>query len=577
MANKECKIWIMKKLFPKGIDKLTGKEFEVTTVGRKKSDWAIESDDKKNVILIEDKETGDSGFNEAKKQVITYSQEIIDKYNNIISIAVKQDAKTNGFHVAVYVNGLLKEDEKPDNLNPLDYYWSLLNKKFNKETIIKNIGELNNKLHELGIADNIRASLASTFLVCINKGMQLTPDDDLETIKSKVDKALHKYCYDENGENLNKWKKISTLFETFCLDLQKQKSYLNSETLYTVWKEIKYKIFEYTKDTRGMEGYDVMSLFFTTFSKAALSNDKGQYFTPDHISSLMVELINLNVNSKVLDPTCGSGTFLAKCMDKMISLTKNDENKIKEIKQNQIFGIEKDDIVYGLATANMLLHKDGKSNIENANCFELIDKWLKAKQEGKKYPLIDRLIMNPPYQEKTNDTPELQFLAKALDILQPNGLATIILPISCANSKDAKEWKEKLLEQHRLVACLTTPPELFYPTAVGTCIMVFEAHVPHYGKTYLASWKDDKHYKKRMGKKNTVRVCDPKIWKETENLWLEGFKTKTNGDNIELTANDSWLYEAHMKIDYKKLTDDDFQKSINDYLAFLISNNKEIQ
>lgn len=576
MANKECKIWIMKKLFPEGIQKITGKEFEVKTKGRKKTDWAIESEDKKNVILIEDKETGDVSFEEAKKQVIAYSQDLINKYANIISIAVKQSAKTSDFNVAVYVNGLLKEDEKQNNLNPLDYYWSLVKHTFDKEKIIKNIGALNNTMHKLKIADNIRASIASTFLVCINKGMQITEDDDIESIKTKVYNHLYMYTKDETGEDLNKWKKIKTLFDTFCLDLKRQKSFLTASALFTVFKEIKYQVYEYIKDVKGMQGYDVMSLFFTTFSKAALSNDKGQYFTPDHISSLMVELIDLNVNSKVIDPTCGSGTFLAKCMDKMISMTRNDEQKIREIKQNQIYGIEFDEVVYGLVTANMLLHKDGKSNIENGDCFEIIDKWIKNKNEGKSYPLIDRLIMNPPYKEKDTDKPELEFLSKGLEILQPNGLATIILPISCANSDDAIEWKQKIMQQHKLLACFTMPPQLFYPTAVGTCIMVFEAHVPHSGKTYLASWKDDKHIKKRMGKKNTVRICDPIIWRDTWTKWLSDYKHKTNGLYLSLSHNDSWLYEAHMKIDYTKLTEQDFQKTVNDYLSYLIKNKGEI-
>lgn len=576
MSNKECKIWIMKKLFPKGIDKLTGKEFEVNTIGRKKVDWAFKSNDEKNIILIEDKETGDNSFFDAKKEVITYSQEIMDLYENIISIAVKHDDKTKNFHVAIYVNGLLKKDESENNLNSIDYYWSLLNHKFDKEKVIKNIGELNNTLHKLKIADNIRASIASTFLVCINKGMQLSVDDDIETIKTKVDKSLHKYCKDENGDDLNKWKKIGTLYETFTLDLKKNKSHLTPHNLYIVWKEIKYKIYEYIKDTKGMEGYDVMSLFFTTFSKAALSNDKGQYFTPDHISSLMVELINLNVNSKVIDPTCGSGTFLAKCMDKMISLTNNDDQKIKEIKQKQIFGIENDDIVYGLATANMLLHKDGKSNIELGDCFKIINKWLANKKSDKPYPLIDRLIMNPPYKQKQTDKDELEFLSIGLDILQPNGLATIILPISCVNSSSSINWKEKIMQQHRLIACFTMPPELFYPTAEGTCVIVLEAHVPHNGLTYLASWKDDKHFKKRMGKKNTVRICDSEIWKQTSTKWIDDYKNKKNGLYLNLSFNDSWLYEAHMKIDYKKLTDNDFQQTINDYLAYLIRNKGKI-
>ena len=42
---------------------------------------------------------------------------------------------------------------------------------------------------------------------------------------------------------------------------------------------------------------------------------------------------------------------------------------------------------------------------------------------------------------------------------------------------------------------------------------------------------------------------------------------------VELNYTDSWLYESHYKIDFETcLKESDFQKSINDYIAFLISN-----
>jgi hypothetical protein len=37
-------------------------------------------------------------------------------------------------------------------------------------------------------------------------------------------------------------------------------------------------------------------------------------------------------------------------------------------------------------------------------------------------------------------------------------------------------------------------------------------------------------------------------------------------------AEDERLCEAYMKTDYSKLTEEDFQKTINDYLAYLVKN-----
>ena len=562
---KTCKEWIRKQLKAE----LTGKEFEVQTKGRNKADWLFENENK-DAIIIEDKEVNDKSYEKAIIQVNNYGEQVYGKYRNIITIAVKE--LQNGDHkVAVFINGKLMEDHPQNKLNSLDWYWGLFDKKFDRDLLSKNIGNLNNEMHALGIADNVRASIAATMLVCINKHLELTESDDIDVIIDKVYKALYQYTKDENGEDLNKWKKIRTLYDRFKLDLQKEKSFLTSATLYRVWYLIKFDIFEYIKNAKT-DGYDIMSLFFTTFSKAALSNDKGQYFTPDHISSLMIDLVDLNINSIVLDPTCGSGTFLAKCMDRMIKMAGNDEQKVLDIKQKQIFGIERDETVFGLATANMLLHKDGKSNVENSDCFDLLPKW---KNKG-----INRVVMNPPYKEKKTDIVELKFLYETLETMATDGLAAIIIPTSCATGAKYSDYRFSLMEKHTLLAVMTCPPELFYPGAsTNTCIMVWKAHNPHKGLTYLADWKNDGFIKKRLGKKNTVRVCDEKEWEEKRKLWLADYVSSSPKIGIRVSLNDksSWLYESHLKIDFTSLTEKDFEKSVNEYLAFQISNKGEIK
>ena len=37
-----------------------------------------------------------------------------------------------------------------------------------------------------------------------------------------------------------------------------------------------------------------------------------------------------------------------------------------------------------------------------------------------------------------------------------------------------------------------------------------------------------------------------------------------------MTGNDEWLAEAYMKTDYSKLSQDDFQQTLNNYLAYLV-------
>lgn len=102
----------------------------------------------------------------------------------------------------------------------------------------------------------------------------------------------------------------------------------------------------------------------------------------------MAKITGVNKHSVVLDPCCGSGSFLVRAMTQALddcATAAEQEN----VKKHQIFGIEFDENVYGLATTNMLIHSDGNSNIRQGSCFDLAD-WIK---EAK--PNV--ILMNPPY------------------------------------------------------------------------------------------------------------------------------------------------------------------------------------
>ena len=76
--------------------------------------------------------------------------------------------------------------------------------------------------------------------------------------------------------------------------------------------------------------------------------------------------------------------------------------------------VEFDDELYSLAIANMIIRKDGKSNIYYGDCFdENIASELKEKN-------INIGLINPPYSQK--DKVELEFLEQLLDILNVGGV-----------------------------------------------------------------------------------------------------------------------------------------------------------
>lgn len=81
----------------------------------------------------------------------------------------------------------------------------------------------------------------------------------------------------------------------------------------------------------------------------------------------MCDLAGVNKNGRVVDICCGSGSFLVTAMSKMFKDANPEE--VENIRKNGLYGVEFDDGLYTLAIANMIIRKDGKSNIYKGDCF----------------------------------------------------------------------------------------------------------------------------------------------------------------------------------------------------------------
>ena len=205
--------------------------------------------------------------------------------------------------------------------------------------------------------------------------------------------------------------------------------------------------------------------------------------------------------------------------------------------------------------------------------------------------------MNPPYNaqrkqcdpeyveswsEKIKEDPTkgFHFVYKVASYIRTGKLA-VLLPMQCAigASSDIQTYKKKMLDEHTLDAVFSFPSDIFHPGASAvTCCMIFELGTKHKNSkkdTFFGYFKDDGFEKRknlgRMEKEN-------KAWQRRESKWLDlYFKRKEeSGLSVvkKVTYADEWLAEAYMETDYSKLNQSDFQKVLNEYLGYLISNGK---
>ena len=317
--------------------------------------------------------------------------------------------------------------------------------------------------------------------------------------------------------------------------------------------------------------FDVLGQFYIEFLRYANSDTGlGIVLTPPHITELFAIIADVNKDSIVYDNCTGTAGFLISAMSEMIKNAKGDTDKVKRIKEKQLFGVEWQDHIFALACSNMFIHQDGKTNIIHGDCF---DKNIIAEVKKNK-PTVG--LLNPPYKTKKADIEELEFVLNNLEALTSSGTCVSILPMSCvlAQSGTAYELKKKLLSLHTLEAVFSMPDDLFMNSNVGvvTCIVVVTAHKPHpkSKETYFGYWKDDGLVKT----KNKGRIDLNKTWDTTRTKWVDAYINRKKiaglGVTNKISAEDEWCAEAYMETDYSTLTENDFVKHIKDFVLFRI-------
>ena len=333
----------------------------------------------------------------------------------------------------------------------------------------------------------------------------------------------------------------------------------------------------------SMSGHlDIMGEMYSEFLKYALGDGKeiGIVLTPPYVTKMMTQILEVDENSKVMDLATGSAGFLISSMELMIDCaeqtygknTTKAIEKIKEIKQNQLLGVELNAEMFTLASTNMILRGDGSSNIRKGSSF---NEPLKLYQEFQ----ADKLLLNPPFSFKENGMP---FILFGLAQMQIGGKAAIIIQDSAGNGRGVASCKS-ILGQNQLLASIKMPIDLFQPMAgVQTSIYVIE----HTGKAHdykkQVKFIDFRNDGYKRTKRGIIELDNPvqryndiiEIYKNgltanvSDTLW--NLKQTVEMSVITNAGND-WNYDQYQKIDTKP-TLQDFKKTVGDYLAWEVSN-----
>lgn len=538
-------------------------------------------------VLVETKVDFDNDIEMAKEQLSAYV-EYEKQINNNKIVAIL--ANTSNNKVMVWRGVVSDADYMPNETalktmsEYVDFYTSQVN---DKEKVMANTYKLNEILHKYGINEKLRSQFVGTCLLALKNGL----DYSAKTLTASQIRASFKDVLENllNGD-INKAGKL-VLLNKNVLESQDVRA-LKIEDFRAILKFIDENILPFIND-KSTSGQDLLNLFFVTFNKYVGKSDKNQAFTPDHITDFMSKICAVNKRSVILDPCCGSGSFLVRAMTQALDDCATESEQIN-VKKNQIYGIEYDENIYGLATTNMLIHSDGNSNIIQGSCFDNLD-WIKTAK-----PNV--ILMNPPYNAQRKHLPKsytdtwnkdkkedptkgfyfVKYICDTLNSINSPATLAVLLPVACAigTSKEIANIKDEILKENTLDAVFTLPNEVFYPGAsASACCMVFKIGKKHSDitnpDTFFGYYKDDGFKKKKnIGRVEQIDSNGNSRWVEIEKQWIELYKNRKAKDGLSAThkvaGKDEWLCEAYMKTDYSTLTEQDFQKTINDYLAYLV-------
>lgn len=278
-------------------------------------------------------------------------------------------------------------------------------------------------------------------------------------------------------------------------------------------------------------------------------------YTIEHITDFMYRILEVNKDDRVLDACCGSGGFLVKAMANMIQEASGlQTDKAKKIKSSQLFGIEFDREIYALACANMLIHKDGKTNLEQMDArTETSGKWI-AKQK------VTKVLMNPPYENKYGC---MKIVENVLDNVPAHTMCGFILPDKKLE-KASKAQMKRILKHHRLRKVIKLPEDVFFNVGVTTSIFIFETGTPQDKNEFFACWMESDGL---ATVKNKGRHDIYNKWSAIEDKWVDIVMKQSGDDSCQWVKPEEHLsYQMPQKP--FEIFEEDFRKTAMDYLMF---------
>jgi type I restriction enzyme M protein len=227
---------------------------------------------------------------------------------------------------------------------------------------------------------------------------------------------------------------------------------------------------------------------FEQFFGQIFRGQLGQYFTRRELTRYIVSTLSPRSDEFILDPTVGSGGFLLEALfqgwdyiEENFNPNLQERHKV-EFAQRHLYGIEIHETLARICKTNLILHKDGHTNVQgDKSCLDVefdLDRGLgdfdlvvgnppfgDSIEEGDTDRLGDNSLANFDLSRGKSLKAEIAIIEQAIDFLKPGGRLGFVIPDGILNNSSERsncpQTRRYLLREGKILGVTSLPDHTF--------------------------------------------------------------------------------------------------------------------
>jgi len=264
----------------------------------------------------------------------------------------------------------------------------------------------------------------------------------------------------------------------------------------------------------------------------------GEFYTPNEVVKLLVNILEPAPEAAIYDPTCGSGGMLIEAKNYV-------ESRYGDASRLSFAGQENNGTTWSLCKMNMLFHDIFDAEILQGDT--IADPQHVDKGELKRFDIV---IANPPFSNNYGDIKDhrerfhfwmpkkkkadFMFVQHMVSVLKDDGRMAVVMPHGVLfRGSEEKSMRQWLVERGYLEAVIGMPSGLFYGTGIPASVLVINKKGAG-SRSKVLFINADREYKEGKNQ-NKLRPEDiakvSYVYKHKENL--EGYAKSVSKTDLE--------------------------------------------